>query len=363
AHGNYYLLYNEVAATLETTERPDVVVALSEELPVWDAVGAIVELTPYVNDPIWGFSKADLSDFPSVFLAQEQIADRWLGLPAQRTARFLVYNRTWGAELGFDAPPLNFDEFREQACAANQAMRADEITENDGKGGWIVDARSLSVLSWMRAFGGGPLDGDEYRFLIPENIEAFKSLKELFDVGCAWVSTENTPYEQFASRSALFATASMEEFSDVTGAFIQQGSTDEWTAIPFPGTVQTSVVTYGSSYALLATDDAQQLAGWLFVRWMLAPENQTRWVKSTALFPLRISALEELADYQDGHPQWAASVDLISQAEIQPQVTSWRQVRPILGDGFAHIFRVNTQAGSVSAILAEMGSTVSEMTK
>lgn len=361
--GNYYLLFNDVTDALESTERPDVVVALSEQIPVWDEASAITDMTSYINDPVWGMSKADLSDFPSVFLEQEQVDGRWLGLPAQRTARFLIYNQTWAEELGFETLPVTFDGFAEQACAANQAMRSDETVDNDGKGGWIVDSDSHSVLSWMFAFDGGPLDEGNYRFLVQENIDTFKALKDLFDEGCAWVSTESTSYEQFSARSALFATASMEEFSDISKTFIQQGNADVWTVLPFPGLANSGLVTYGSSYALLETGDVKQLAGWLFVRWMLAPENQARWVKSTALFPLRISSLTELSDYQDEHPQWSASVDLIAQAQIQPQLVSWRQVRPILGDGFSHIFRVDTQAGSVAAILAEMGTAVSEMTR
>lgn len=363
SHGNYFLLFNDLTAALESTERPHVIVALAEQLPLWDAEDALADLTPYVNDPIWGMSKADLSDFPSVFLEQEQIEGRWLGLPAQRTARFLVYNQTWGQELGFDAPPVNFDDFSEQACAANQQMRTDETTDNDGKGGWIVDDSSFSVLSWMLAFGGGPLEEGKYRFLEQENINTFKAQKELYDQGCSWVSSADTPYEQFALRSALFITASMEEFSDISRTMISFENIDEWTVIPFPGTEQSGLVAYGSSYALLETDDAEELASWLFLRWMLSSENQARWVKSTGLFPLRVSTLSELSEYRDANPQWSASVDLIRDLQIQPQVTSWRQVRPILGDGFAHIFRVDTQAGSVAAILAEMGSAVSEMIK
>ena len=114
------------------------------------------------------------------------------------------------------------------------------------------------------------------------------------------------------------------------------------------------MITYGTSYALLETEDAEALASWLFVKWMLTPQNQAKWVKSTALFPLRISALDELSDYEKANPQWAEAVDLISQAEIHPQISSWHKVRYLLGDGFEFIFRSNTQAGSVAAILAQM---------
>ncbi len=354
SQGSYNMLFNQVMDALDAPQRPDVVVALSEQISVWGEAESLTDLMPYIEDPKWGFAKAELSDFPYVFLEQDQRENRQLALPAQRTARFLLYNQTWAEELGFDAPPATLEEFEEQACAANQFMRSDESADNDGKGGWIVDSDSMTVLSWMLAFDGGPLTDGGYKFITPENIETLKRLKKLFDDGCAWVSTEDTPYEQFAARSALFITASLEEFSDLSRSFAQLGNADAWIPLAFPGVKKDVLVVYGSSYALLETDDVQQLASWLFVRWMLAPENQARWVKSTGLFPLRVSSLDELSDYQDEHPQWAAGVELITQAQIQPQLLSWRKVRPVLGDGFDHIFRVNMQAGSVAAVLAQM---------
>ena len=353
--GSYNMLFNAVEDVSNISNRPHIIVALSEQISVWDEQDSVNDLTPYIHDPIWGFSTAELTDFPSVFLAQDQYDDRWLGLPAQRTAHFLLYNQTWGEELGFDSPPLSFDEFEEQACAANQFMLKDEDFENDGKGGWIVDYDSTSVLAWMLGFDGGPLASDgSYKFVRPENTKALKSIKSLYDDQCAWLSTADTPYEQFAIRSALFISADMEAFSEISRTFAKVDSQDEWTIIPFPGNERSAMVVYGSSYALLETEDAEALASWLFVKWMLEPQNQAKWAKSTALFPLRISSLDELSDYEKANPQWAEAVNLISQAEIQPQLASWHRVRYLLGDGLEYIFRFDTQAGSVAAILTQM---------
>lgn len=352
--GSYNMLFNRVTDALDAPQRPDLVVALSEQISVWDEADSITDLAPYITDPIWGMTVTEQADFPRIFIEQDQREKKWLALPAQRTAQFLLYNQTWGEELGFDAPPLIFEEFEEQACAANQFMRSDDDLDNDGKGGWIVDYDSNGVLSWMQGFEGGPLDNQEYQFISSQNIKTFAGLKKLYDNQCAWLSTAETPYEQFAGRSALFITAGMEEFNEISRSFLKLGSRDEWTVIPFPGEEKGALVVYGSSFALLETDDAEALASWLFIKWMLEPRNQTRWVKSTALFPLRESSLDELAEFEKGHPQWAEAVTLISQAEIQPQLPSWHRVRYLLGDGFEHIFRVDTQAGSVAAILAQM---------
>ena len=65
-------------------------------------------------------------------------------------------------------------------------MKKDEFAENDALGGWIVDTEPMTAYSWMLAFGGGVLEEGNYRFLTPNNIDAFKFLRELSESNCAW---------------------------------------------------------------------------------------------------------------------------------------------------------------------------------
>jgi hypothetical protein len=44
----------------------------------------------------------------------------------------------------------------------------------------------------------------------------------------------------------------------------------------------------------LKSGDAEMLATWLFVRWLLDNEQDARWVETTHLFPLRESTLDLL---------------------------------------------------------------------
>jgi len=361
--GNYTTLFDKVVLALKDFSPPDIIMALPEQVIVFGEAGAVVDLSPYVHDPVWGMREAELSDFPNAFLAQEKIGDQWWGMPAQRSARFLFYNQTWARELGFDSQPVTPEEFKEQVCAANQAMRSDTDPNNDGKGGWIVDTDSKTVLSWMMAFDGGPLQNGNYRFLAPNNIAAFKYLKEMYDENCSWLSSEVTPYEQFASRLALFVTGSLEDLPAQVRAFNQVGNLDEWTVMAFPGNGGSSFMLYGSSYSLLGSSDENQLASWLFIRWMLSPDNQARWVLSTGLFPLRVSSMVSLANYRIEHPQWRAAVDLIPQGLLQPQLVSWRKVHPIFGDGVSFIFRTDMTSGSVPAVLAQMDRIASELSQ
>lgn len=362
--GSYSQLYASTTAALDTPQRPQLVIALPAQALALDARGYVVDLTSYVQDPQYGLTGAEQDDIPIVFWSQDEVAGRRLGVPAERTARFMLYNLTWAHGLGFESPPQSADEFRQQACRAHQALLSDADNSNDGQGGWLVDASSTSFLSWMMAFGGGVLDGNGYRFLTPKNLVGLTFVKQLYDDGCAWTAQPDADLPAaFAARKALFATASLEQLPDYSRAMGAAGNGDDWTLLGFPGPVQTGLVTYGSSYVVLKSTPPQQLAAWLFVRWLLSPENQKDWVEATGLFPLRNSGLPALESYAKSHPQWSAAVDLLPRATIEPQLASWRQVTVMVGDGFDAMFRSNTPTGRVAEILAIMGTAATDLSK
>ena len=358
---NYTELYEQASAAVTGPDKPDVVIGLPEYAVEWNTQDAVLDLTPYVSDPLYGLSDAQIADFPSVFWEQDQVGDLRLGMPAQRTARLLLYNQTWAKELGLENPPVNADEFREQACQANLSMRADADPQNDGRGGWLIDTHPITDLSWLLAFGGGAQESDGFRFLTPENIEATRFVKELSEESCAWKTQNTEPLTRFVDRSSLFATASLEDLPDLARAFASAGSTDKWTVLPFPGAADSALVVYGSSYILFESDALDQLAAWLFVRWLLSPENQAEWVNSTGLFPLQASTMGLLTDYAAGHPQWEQAVNLLPQGRITPQLAAWRTVRVALGDGFNFMFRVDTPVGQVPSILAQLDAVVADL--
>jgi ABC-type glycerol-3-phosphate transport system substrate-binding protein len=319
-----------------------------------------------VSDPVYGWNSLEISDFPTVIWVQDEVDGKRYGVPAQRTARFILYNQSWGRELGFDSPPATSVEFEQQACAAHKALGSDEDPNNDALGGWLIDANAMTPLSWMIAFGGGVQEEQGYRFLTPGNIAAFKFVKILQQKNCAWVSSPDlSVFDRFASRQALFATASLEDLPDQNRAFSAANNNDEWTVLKFPGDERDAFVVYGSSLVMFASEDVTQLAAWLFMRWMLSAENQARWVQSTGLFPLRQMTMDLLTDYSAGHPQWAEAVELLSQGETTPQLASWRLVRVMLEDGFRDMFDTirhpDLTDGQVPLILKQMDDTAEDL--
>ena len=362
--GNYSELFLQTDAAMEGSSYPQVVIGFPEHALGWDE--HVVDLTPYVTDPMYGLSSADLSDFPEVIWKQDEVNGKRFAVPAQRTARFLLYNQSWARELGFVSPPATSVEFEQQACAAHKALGTDGDPNNDALGGWLIDTHAMTPLSWMMAFGGGAQEAEGYRFLTPGNIAAFRFVKTLQQKSCAWVASFDLPVsDRFAGRQALFATASLEDLPAQARAFSAAGSTDEWTVLKFPGEERDALVVYGSSFIMFKSDDVTQLASWLFMRWLLSDENQARWVQSTGLFPLRTSELPLLAEYSASHPQWAEAVELLPDGATTPQLASWRMVRVMLEDGFRDMFDTirhpDLTEGQVPLILKQMNDTAEDL--
>jgi ABC-type glycerol-3-phosphate transport system substrate-binding protein len=364
AQGDYKGLFESVNAALETGQYPDILVTLPEQILAWKASGAVVNLTPYASDPVWGLAGSEAADIPVVFWEQDEVKGRRLGVPAARSSRFLFYNVTWGGELGFDHPPENAEQFRQQACAANAAFRADSRPANDGYGGWIVDSDWMTVYPWLLAFGGGVIGNNSYQFETDANRSALEFLKGLMDDACAWVPfPELTPQDAFTRRLALFITGDLTDAPLLSNTMSRSGNPDEWTVLPFPGPNDGALAAYGPSYMVLRSTAERQLAAWLFARWTLSPESQAKWVETTGLLPLRSSALPLLTLYRAAHPQWDAAAGFIPEMRGVPQLASWRTVRYVLADGVKHIFRVDLPLEQIPAVLAEMQATAEEFTK
>ena len=361
SYGDYTSLLDAMTTALDAGKPPNLVAALPEQALSWEAINKVVDLQPYIADPKWGLGKDAIADIPSIFWAQDNVNGNQLGVPAQRSARFIFYNQTWAHELGFANPPTTTNEFRQQACAANASFLKDADPKNDGYGGWIVDTNWQTTYSWLLAFGGGVADGGTYGLRTDPNLAALQFIKGLFDSHCAWISTEPTPFNSFARRSALFISGDLAELSTEMDSMKSMKNSDEWTVLPFPGTQASSLVTYGPSYTVLKSTPEKQLAAWLFTRWLLSPESQAQWVEETGLFPLRHSVMDMIGPYLLASPQWGAAVATLPQAQDVPQMVSWRKVRYVLEDGMTVLFQENLPLNKLPDLLVEMDAMAQEL--
>jgi ABC-type glycerol-3-phosphate transport system substrate-binding protein len=204
-------------------------------------------------------------------------------------------------------------------------------------------------------------DGNTYGFRSDPNLAALQVIKGLYDDHCAWISAEPLPFDSFAGRSALLVSGDLAEVAFARASMSRLNNTDDWTLIPFPGTEESVVVTYGPSYSVLKSTPEKQLAAWLFARWLLSTENQSRWVEATGLFPLLTSVRDQIGPYRLVSPQWDAAVAALPLAQGVPQLASWRKVRYVLEDGSRVLFQTNLPLDQIPSLLTEMDATAKEL--
>lgn len=346
----------------------NVVAAAPEELAAWLAAGRLMPLDDYLSHGEWGMSEEEKSTYNPVFWQQDQWAGeeglQQFGIPAVRSARVLIYNETWANDLGFQKPPATPDEFREQVCAAAQSNNLAPESSKHFTGGWLIDTEALVILSWLDAFNAQVLpaaDGAPYTFDTEEAAKTTSFLRKLFDDGCAWEGRSPTPHEYFANRMALIYSGTLQDLAIQAATQQRLNSGDRWVAIPYPMKVDApgSVFSYGYSYGVMVGTPQQQLASWLFVRWLAKPRNQALLAEVWPSLPVTSTSALELADYKNHFP-WSMIFPLETALKPAPNLPSWRKVRVILEDAaLIQLFRLPVD--QLQYFLPELDATTREV--
>lgn len=367
ALGSYDQISDQIALAGKSNELPDVTVAYLYQALAWDASGTkVLDLSTYVNDPVWGLDEQSQADFYPVFWEHDQVGNQRYGLPAQGSAQLLYYNTTWAKELGFNAPPESPEEFQAQACAAAKTFKGDSDPKNDQMGGWIISTDYSAVLGWMYAFGAEveAADGEGYTFNTPQVEGAFDFLRGLLDSGCAWLSESQTPEAEFAARRGLFSTGSVAGILYQEEAFVAAGSQDEWEVLPFLSPQdKPAIAVYGPSFQILRSTPEKQLASWLFVQWLSGAERQAQLAQISGYYPVRASSLEHMGVLPAAHPQWKTAVDLLSYAHPEPALPSWQVVRWTVEDAATQLFRYYFEQDRVPVLVKLLDETANALNR
>jgi ABC-type glycerol-3-phosphate transport system substrate-binding protein len=354
-------LYLDLRSSISNGSIPDIVLASSSQLQSWNSYGNILQdLNMYAGDSIWGLMVSEVEDYFPAIWEQGLVSGNRFGIPGFTSSRMVAYNQTWAHELGFNSPPETPAELKTQACAAAAST---SIDESEPVGGWIADYDPATIMSWLLAFG---VDGinenrDGYDFYTPEVEAAFDFIKGMFKSGCAWIPEAKYPDNEFATRKGLFYTTSITGFPELSTAFESNEWGDEWVPLPFPSVDRNPTIhLYGLSYAILKSSQEEQLAAWLFVKWMTQPENQARIIEATSSYVNQTSANLFLGDYARKYPQWADAQEFVRFGVVEPHFGSWGIARWVLSDAVAALLRPDFTSEEIPLLLEELNLTLAE---
>jgi len=362
--GNYGDVEDKINAGIQSGDLPDVVMAYTNSLADWYSVDSIIDLNPYINDPEYGLTADQMDDlYPHLKAAGSTPDGAWIAYPMTQSANVLVYNFTWAEELGYADPPATSAELKEIACAA-AAANTEIGGDFAGTGGLVYYPSATNWLNFLYAFGGDELndDGTAYDFNTQEAIDASMYILDLKENGCVW-QTESYPNPEQAQRKALITMSSTAGAPYYAAAFEDAGNTtDEWGWLAVPGPDgQMAVDAFQQMLGVIPSTENEQLASWLFVKWLTSPEIQARWVKISGYYGTQSSTEELLADYAAENPVWASGVALAAIGPSEPQTfPAWSSVRRTLNDTAAELYNAVDEAG-VAAIFEALTQAANDL--
>jgi ABC-type glycerol-3-phosphate transport system substrate-binding protein len=319
-------------------------------------------LGTFVNDATYGLDKKIEEDFLPQFWQQDLLGDQRLGIPAFRDIDFLLYNQTWAKEMGFQSAPTTTAQFMTQSCKAAAELLLDNNRENDGTGGWIINRNEYVLLSWLRGFNVAdfPQQESSYAFDQAQTLVTFKYLRKMYDDNCAWLSLNPTPYDYFSERQALFISADLNDLQPQSSSMDSVGNADQWLVLPYPSQNGNPVIIpQGSSYAVMRSSKAQELASWLFIRWMNDPQQQEALAKENKDFPASQALLKTFSGERG--EKWAAAAKLLANVQPAPRTSEWRVARFVLPDAFLQVIQSLDEPVDIAGIIEILDETIANL--
>jgi ABC-type glycerol-3-phosphate transport system substrate-binding protein len=243
----------------------------------------------------------------------------------------------------------------EQVCTAadyNATLGPDYA----GTGGLVYYPSATNWLHFLYAFGGDELNEDKtaYDFNTPEAVAASTYILDLKAKGCVW-QTESYPNPEQAQRKALITMSSTAGLPYYEAAFEEEGNDDEWGFIAAPGPDgQKAVDAFQQMLGVIPSTEDEQMASWLFIKWLTSPEIQARWIRISGYYGTQASTEELVADYAEENPVWATGVELAALGPSEPQTfPAWSSVRRAINDTAAELYNAIGEE-DVETILATL---------
>ncbi len=330
---------------------PDVMISDASTGARWYQAGILVDLEPYLTDPAAGLTaRAQKDYYPGIFEPLYLPPDIRPGLPFTQSLQVIYYNQTLASDLGFAHAPGSLEELVDQLCDASQSGPEDQ----SGISGMILYPEAANIAGWVYAFQGDFLDGGSktYQFSSQEILDVGEAWQELASNSCgSMISDYPNPmareieFSQFNSRGALMIMNSADFLDQVQIRNDQTGRPDDWGLLPFLGPDGTKAVSAQVQSGLIfKTSPEQQLAAWLFLKYLTSPEIQAEWIRYSFFYPTRKESLRYLRDFRTDYPDWAKGLPLLPYSRTEPLDPAWDLVKQALGDAFEELLTIDYPA-------------------
>ena len=306
----------------------------------------------------------ELDDFIPRAIAYYTLRGALQGMPFNVSNPVLYYNRAAFVKAGLDPdkPPLSLDELR---ADSQKLVDSGVVTYGlaldhslDGGGGWFLE-QWLAKANELYANNenGRAAPATNVLFAGPAGVDLMTFLQEMVQDGLAIDVGANTslpdnllklvdPKEPAAM--TIHTTAALGSVLNILKGGDYPVKPEDVGIGPMPGpTVNPGVLVGGASLWLpKGKSDAETAAAWDYVKYLVAPEQQSVWAAGTGYVPVRQSAVElaPIKDVYAADPRFKVGYDQVLAAADTPV-----EAGPVLGP--QREVRILT-SNAVEAILA-----------
>ncbi len=194
--------YDKLKTMIAGGSAPDVMYMGSEYFPSYVTKGALLDITPYIeNDPETNSPKFNIDDFFPETVKPFMYKGRYYGIPKDFTPMVLYYNRDLFDKAGIKYPDRNWtwEDFRKAAIALTKDNNGDGIIDQFG---FVFESWVGYWISWIRQNNGALYDEKTGKYVIGKepylsrNVESFQFLYDLmYKYHCAPTMQESRDME------------------------------------------------------------------------------------------------------------------------------------------------------------------------
>ncbi|RSK27760.1 ABC transporter substrate-binding protein [Bacillus sp. HMF5848] len=315
--GGYGDLSQKVMASAKAKTLPVMSQAYEDWITEYLQNNLVTDLTPYINDPQYGWSTDELNDVVEIFREANMWDGKYYGMPFNKSTRILFYNKGLLEEKGVQVP-TNWEELRTAAEALT--------FEKDGKkvvGMGFENSIGLEINMFIEQAGGELMDENtkEVKLNSPEANEAVSFIKGMIDEGVARLAGEDgymsNPFGRGDVAMYIGSSAGIPYVASAAEGNIEWSASvlpsGEKAATPFAGT---NVTVFNSA------SDEEKLAAWEYIKFLINTENTAYWAEKSGYLPIRYSALESDAwkAYTEANPVYGVGEQQFDAGFYDPRV-------------------------------------------
>lgn len=307
AQGSIQEVNQKVRAAAAGGGMPGALMADDYDVTQYAFSNIMQDLDPYIEDVEYGLTQEQIDDILPQQYNRHKL-DIYNNARYSFPMAFSGFATFWNVDLlknaGLERPPASWDEFPEYAHTISAA--------NDGVPAWLISGAGDRFISCLLTYGVEWLKpgGEESNFDAPEALEIMSWWRALSDDGLLAVSKEARDlYVAQQNLHYMDSSANANRFHNTVTDFEWNGGLP-----PQRHDGEAITETYGPVNTLPKTNPESQLAGWLWLKFLIEPDIHARYVAQTSYFPSTKSAVETelLKSIYDDNPIARRMIDEVS---------------------------------------------------